>query len=691
MNMSDKHAAFRDILAKARRDTEINPSEAKIKAENYRKGVVKVRGLTIAIENPKGSVRRGTDKGGKKWEQKMAWDYGYAKGVDAVDGDQLDVFLGPDPEHGKIFVVNQVLDGKYDESKVMLGFPDKDAAEAGYLANYEKGWKGLGEIKELSDAAFKEWIRGGQTKAAASLQKSAQAKWRILGNLLAIARRLPSAAIADSSVVQMRHAMADALQGPNPNRMGQIFERFSSKLPAHPLPNTDGMLFRGINPVGEKVDDVLFGGGYYGGKVLHGSPYREIASRFGLNSGAGNTFNATGVYRPHRFQTYGRNFSVEDALEGRNPRLTNLPSLGTNSMETAITPRHNEPLGLLLGRGRSASHFVPYNDKSTMGKVRSLLGQLSERGESGTKYVSQGGLDESISDTAVNQLFKQAASEKQAMSFIGKGLGALGRNFKAVSEIPATLGRVARPVAEMAAPKIEQASQHFGWNQVPTRYVKPMQEVLEVNKRMYGPQGWGAVESLDDVTRRNPHMRYMASAEGWLPGVTPNPNGQGVIDYFHVGGSPVRGSREMAPMAMRQRVRIGTDAQGKAIYDKGAEQAMFQPMYRSSGMGSGASSEGRWVPFDRLYAPHNAGNFVDEVIQNTPEYSRYLQAAPHNPAASGENLWFGKRVRMSKGEGYVDEDLVHIDDIPAGYGNWAKEKLPDHLEYAQKILNNHFR
>lgn len=169
-----KLADFEQDLEKARQETNTDPTPAQIEAENYRKGVVKVRGLTIAIENPKGSVRSGTSKSGKKWSQTMAWDYGYAKKVDAVDGDKLDIFIGPDPEKGKIFVVDQVLAGKYDESKVMLGFPDEASACEGYLANYEKGWKGLGSITEMSDSKFSTWITGGQTSPAdKSISKAA--------------------------------------------------------------------------------------------------------------------------------------------------------------------------------------------------------------------------------------------------------------------------------------------------------------------------------------------------------------------------------------------------------------------------------------------------------------------------------------------------------------------------------------
>lgn len=161
-----KLSGFKEDLAAARETTNTSPSDEQIAAENYAKGVVKVRGLTIAIENPKGATRSGTDKSGKKWSQTMAWDYGYAKNVDAVDGDKLDIFLGPDPEHGDIYVVDQVLDGKYDESKIMLGFSSEESAREGYLDNYEKGWQGLGAITKMTDKQFHAWCAGGQTHPA---------------------------------------------------------------------------------------------------------------------------------------------------------------------------------------------------------------------------------------------------------------------------------------------------------------------------------------------------------------------------------------------------------------------------------------------------------------------------------------------------------------------------------------------
>lgn len=161
-----KISSFAADLRKARNATHTHPTPAQAQAGNYRHGTVKVRGFTVKLENPQGSTRCGKDKGGKAWSRVMANDYGYFTGIKAVDGDPLDVFIGPDPENGRIFVVDQHVDGKYDESKVLLGYPDEKAARKSYLAHYPPDWKGLKHITEMTDEKFREWTTGGQDTLA---------------------------------------------------------------------------------------------------------------------------------------------------------------------------------------------------------------------------------------------------------------------------------------------------------------------------------------------------------------------------------------------------------------------------------------------------------------------------------------------------------------------------------------------
>ena len=145
-------------------DVNTEPTEAQKEAGNYKKGHVQVGTFDITIEQPEGSIRRGTDADGKKWEIKMHNTYGYFRGTEGVDGDHIDVFLSNDIDgwNGrKVFVVDQYNpDGTFDEHKVMLGFNDMDEAKSDYLANYEKGWENGRRITvsttNLED--FEKWI-----------------------------------------------------------------------------------------------------------------------------------------------------------------------------------------------------------------------------------------------------------------------------------------------------------------------------------------------------------------------------------------------------------------------------------------------------------------------------------------------------------------------------------------------------
>ena len=151
-------------------DVNTEPTEAQKKAGNYKKGHVQVGTFDITIEQPEGSIRRGTDADGKQWESKMHNTYGYFRGTEGVDGDHIDVFLSNDIDGWKgrkVFVVDQYNpDGTFDEHKVMLGFNDMDEAKSDYLANYEKGWENGRRIDvsatNLED--FEKWIDSSHRK-----------------------------------------------------------------------------------------------------------------------------------------------------------------------------------------------------------------------------------------------------------------------------------------------------------------------------------------------------------------------------------------------------------------------------------------------------------------------------------------------------------------------------------------------
>lgn len=158
-----EHTKFSLRLKSAIEETEINPSDAQKESGNYKKGHIKFGGYDYTIENPKGSTRSGKDADGKEWEVTMHDTYGYIRGKFGKDGDHLDMFINDkadlDNWNGDVFVVDQVNpDGSFDEHKVMYGYDSMDDAKKAYLANYSKGWKGLGNITGVSKDEFDKWL-----------------------------------------------------------------------------------------------------------------------------------------------------------------------------------------------------------------------------------------------------------------------------------------------------------------------------------------------------------------------------------------------------------------------------------------------------------------------------------------------------------------------------------------------------
>lgn len=147
------------------------PTQAQIEAGNYKKGKIRIHGLDIAIENPAGSTRSGTDETGREWSTKLKHHYGYIKGTVARDGDHIDVFVkpgtDPDSDIGKVFVVDQknTATGRFDESKILIGFNSLSAARNAYLSNYDASGKDrIAAISETTTETFKQWMNEGNTK-----------------------------------------------------------------------------------------------------------------------------------------------------------------------------------------------------------------------------------------------------------------------------------------------------------------------------------------------------------------------------------------------------------------------------------------------------------------------------------------------------------------------------------------------
>lgn len=157
-------------LDRARNRTDRNPTEAQKKIGNYRKGFLRFHGLPIKIENPRGSTRRGVSDDGTPWESEMVADYGYFATTKAADGDEVDCFLGPDLKSHFILAIDQYKGEAFDETKFILGTPNREEAEALYLKHYPAGWQ-LGPTSSTTTSQLKEWLKTGNTKKPFAGQK----------------------------------------------------------------------------------------------------------------------------------------------------------------------------------------------------------------------------------------------------------------------------------------------------------------------------------------------------------------------------------------------------------------------------------------------------------------------------------------------------------------------------------------
>lgn len=157
-------------IAQEEAKVEQNPTVGQKEAGNYKKGHVKIDGYDVTIENPKGSVRKGTDRNGQEWSVMMNNTYGYIRGTEGVDGDHIDVYLSDDIEKwdGKrVFVIDVYNeDSTFDEHKVMLGFNNAADAFTNYVRNYSPGFfnNRRTQVSDVSSDVFRKWINSSHRK-----------------------------------------------------------------------------------------------------------------------------------------------------------------------------------------------------------------------------------------------------------------------------------------------------------------------------------------------------------------------------------------------------------------------------------------------------------------------------------------------------------------------------------------------
>lgn len=226
------------------------PTQAQKEAGNYAMGHVRLGGLDLSIENPAGSERKGTDKGGKAWSVTMQSHYGYIRGTVGKDKDHIDAFVRPGTDaldnDSPVFVVDQVNEaGRFDEHKVMIGFDSLEAAQAAYLENYTKGWRGLGGIGSATLGEFKRWLKDGKTT-------------RPFGTLAGESESVSTSVAAPAEPDRKRSEAERALargEATEPGKPGPEFATFRAALPMDETGDPD------IAGAGRKILDAVAGKG----------------------------------------------------------------------------------------------------------------------------------------------------------------------------------------------------------------------------------------------------------------------------------------------------------------------------------------------------------------------------------------------------------------------------------------------
>lgn len=144
-----------------------NPTEAQKKSGVYAKDHLHWNGLSLTIENAKGSFRSGIGKDGKRWRTRLPAHYGYVKRTEGADGDHLDIFLGPHRKAPNVFVVDQkdAHTGRFDEHKALMGFGSAAQALNTYCKAFSDGCgkDRVGHLTTMPLALFKEWVKNHDT------------------------------------------------------------------------------------------------------------------------------------------------------------------------------------------------------------------------------------------------------------------------------------------------------------------------------------------------------------------------------------------------------------------------------------------------------------------------------------------------------------------------------------------------
>jgi hypothetical protein len=130
-----------DYYTKLKRVEKAFPFPLNLKKGRKLRRRMKFQGMDVSIETDKGEYRHWYDPHNKtEGKTKMTHPYGYIRRTDGADGEQVDIYVGPNEDAKKVYVVHQMKAPEfkqYDEDKVMAGFDSAKEAKAAYMRNFD--------------------------------------------------------------------------------------------------------------------------------------------------------------------------------------------------------------------------------------------------------------------------------------------------------------------------------------------------------------------------------------------------------------------------------------------------------------------------------------------------------------------------------------------------------------------------
>ena len=131
-----------------------------------RKGHIGFQGLDIRVQNPSGTLRSGISPSGQPWETSMEADYGYIAGTEGKDGEDVDVFVGPDKDAQSAYIITIMKPPSFeniDEQKVMLGYNTGAEAKRAFMRHYDSP-KFFGSMTAMTMTDFKKKVKESDGK-----------------------------------------------------------------------------------------------------------------------------------------------------------------------------------------------------------------------------------------------------------------------------------------------------------------------------------------------------------------------------------------------------------------------------------------------------------------------------------------------------------------------------------------------